>query len=92
MAINYLYSSDADRLIHDLIQTAVSTAGGDDEVSKRITFLSGDVSDPATGPNFIEHILSLFGKLDIFVSNAGICEFKNFLECVYPQYPRILIS
>ncbi|KAI1408373.1 3-oxoacyl-reductase [Hypoxylon sp. FL1857] len=41
--------------------------------------LAGDVSDPATGPALVAHAVSRFGRLDICVSNAGICQFAEFL-------------
>ncbi|KAI5860807.1 3-oxoacyl-reductase [Durotheca rogersii] len=41
--------------------------------------LAGDVSDPATGPALVRHAVARFGRLDVCVSNAGICEFAEFL-------------
>ncbi|KAI1389271.1 3-oxoacyl-reductase [Hypoxylon trugodes] len=41
--------------------------------------LAGDVSDPTTGPALVAHAVSRFGRLDICVSNAGICQFAEFL-------------
>ncbi|OTA70812.1 3-oxoacyl-reductase [Hypoxylon sp. EC38] len=41
--------------------------------------LAGDVSDPVTGPALVAHAVSRFGRLDICVSNAGICQFAEFL-------------
>ncbi|KAL8670175.1 MAG: hypothetical protein Q9168_005272 [Polycauliona sp. 1 TL-2023] len=41
----------------------------------------GDISDPETSKNLVKEVVdSLGGKLDIFVSNAGICQFAEFLE------------
>ncbi|KAI1178037.1 hypothetical protein F4777DRAFT_539153 [Nemania sp. FL0916] len=45
-----------------------------------IDHLPGDVSDPATGTALVEHAAARFnGRVDICVSNAGICEFAEFL-------------
>ncbi|KAI6086858.1 3-oxoacyl-reductase [Hypoxylon rubiginosum] len=41
--------------------------------------LAGDVSDPATGPALVSRAVARFGRLDICVSNAGICQFAEFL-------------
>ncbi|KAI1204424.1 3-oxoacyl-reductase [Annulohypoxylon truncatum] len=41
--------------------------------------LAGDVSDPSTGPALVAHAVARFGRLDICVSNAGICQFAEFL-------------
>ncbi|KAI1104379.1 3-oxoacyl-reductase [Jackrogersella minutella] len=42
--------------------------------------LAGDVSDPATGPALVARAVSRFGRLDVCVSNAGICQFAEFLS------------
>ncbi|KAI2467981.1 3-oxoacyl-reductase [Annulohypoxylon bovei var. microspora] len=42
--------------------------------------LAGDVSDPSTGPALVAHAVARFGRLDICVSNAGICQFAEFLS------------
>ncbi|XXH03258.1 hypothetical protein Hte_009656 [Hypoxylon texense] len=41
--------------------------------------LAGDVSDPSTGPALVARAVSRFGRLDVCVSNAGICQFAEFL-------------
>ncbi|KAI0155432.1 3-oxoacyl-reductase [Hypoxylon sp. FL1284] len=41
--------------------------------------LAGDVSDPATGPALVARAVARFGRLDVCVSNAGVCEFAEFL-------------
>ncbi|KAH9883519.1 3-oxoacyl-reductase [Xylariomycetidae sp. FL2044] len=42
--------------------------------------LAGDVTDPATGAALVSHAVSRFGgRLDICVSNAGVCQFAEFL-------------
>jgi L-rhamnose 1-dehydrogenase len=40
----------------------------------------GDVADPETATNFIARGVEAFGRLDTFVSNAGICPFHAFLD------------
>lgn len=48
----------------------------------RLTHLPGDVRDPSTGTKLVAHALSTFNasRLDICVSNAGICTFASFLD------------
>ncbi|KAI2640038.1 hypothetical protein GGS21DRAFT_393704 [Xylaria nigripes] len=41
--------------------------------------IPGDVTDPATSTALAEAATSHFGRLDICVSNAGICQFAEFL-------------
>ncbi|KAJ1333757.1 L-rhamnose 1-dehydrogenase [Microdochium nivale] len=43
--------------------------------------LPGDVRDPETGKALVSHAVSRFGgRLDICVSNAGVCQFAEFLS------------
>lgn len=46
------------------------------------SFLSipGDISKPETGGRLVEAVVKRWGRLDIFISNAGICQFVEFLE------------
>ncbi len=42
--------------------------------------VAGDISKPETGKELVRKAVQVFGRLDIFVSNAGICQFAEFLE------------
>lgn len=45
-----------------------------------LSHLPGDVTDPSTGAALVSHAASLYGgRVDICVSNAGICQFAEFL-------------
>ncbi|KAH6613631.1 hypothetical protein B0J18DRAFT_413988 [Chaetomium sp. MPI-SDFR-AT-0129] len=48
----------------------------------RLAHLPGDIRDPATGPALVAFTLETFSssRLDICVSNAGICTFASFLD------------
>jgi len=46
--------------------------------------LSGDISTPEAGQDLVEQTVAKFGRLDTFISNAGICKFEEFLE-ISPQ-------
>ncbi|KAB8446215.1 hypothetical protein FH972_025197 [Carpinus fangiana] len=39
----------------------------------------GDISRPETGEALVQEVVSRWGRLDVFVSNAGICRFAEFL-------------
>ena len=41
--------------------------------------VAGDISKPETGQQLVKKAVEEFGKLDIFVSNAGVCQFADFL-------------
>ncbi|KAI5309750.1 hypothetical protein KEM55_002500, partial [Ascosphaera atra] len=56
----------------------LSTSKEDEE---RLITVPGDISKPETGTQFVSEVVKKFGdRLDIFVSNAGVCEFREFLE------------
>lgn len=51
--------------------------------------LPGDVTDPETGRKLVEHAVNKFGgRLDICVSNAGICTFAEFLDLTPDLFTR----
>ncbi|KAF8416839.1 short-chain dehydrogenase/reductase-like protein SDR [Tirmania nivea] len=42
--------------------------------------IEGDITLPATAATLVSAAVSAFGHLDIFVSNAGVCQFHEFLS------------
>ncbi|OAL66151.1 short-chain dehydrogenase [Trichophyton rubrum] len=83
VAVNHLGLDNEQELISTLKQEAADILASENKVvssSRRLITVAGDVSLPETGTDFIRATVSAFGRLDIFVSNAGICEFKEFLE------------
>lgn len=42
--------------------------------------IQGDVADPETATAFVAKAAEAFGKVDVMVSNAGICPFHSFLD------------
>ncbi len=47
---------------------------------RRAVPAAGDIADPETSRRIIEVAMREFGKLDVLVSNAGICPFHTFLD------------
>jgi len=47
---------------------------------RRAVTAEGDVADPETGKRMVTAAVDAFGKLDVLVSNAGICPFHSFLD------------
>jgi L-rhamnose 1-dehydrogenase len=85
VAVNYLGASQ-DGLIASL--------GLEVEANRPSSFLAvpGDISLAQTSKDFIAATVERFGKLDVFVSNAGVCKFADFLtlpEELYQQTVRI---
>lgn len=54
-----------------------------DEQAGRLIEVEGDVSKPETGKILVEKAVEEFGGLDVFVSNAGVCQFAEFLEYMF---------
>ncbi|WP_213979843.1 SDR family NAD(P)-dependent oxidoreductase [Sphingomonas sp. dw_22] len=50
------------------------------ERGRRAIAVKGDVADPDTAGNFVSEAVDAFGKVDVMVSNAGICPFHSFLD------------
>lgn len=50
--------------------------------------VGGDVAKPETGEALVKSCVERWGKLDVFVSNAGVCQFREFLEYASSPAPR----
>jgi L-rhamnose 1-dehydrogenase len=61
---------------HDASETvaAVKAQG------RRAVQFQADVADPEAAPAFVYAATEAFGRIDVFVSNAGICPFHSFLD------------
>lgn len=70
VAINY-HSRDED---------AAGVVAAIEARGRRALAVKGDVADPATATDFVARAVDAFGKVDVMVSNAGICPFHAFLD------------
>jgi L-rhamnose 1-dehydrogenase len=52
--------------------------------------VKGDVSDPETAKDFVARAVEAFGKVDVFVNNAGICPFHAFLDMPVETFERTM--
>ncbi|KAL8744806.1 MAG: hypothetical protein Q9184_007951 [Pyrenodesmia sp. 2 TL-2023] len=48
--------------------------------STKFHSVAGDISDPETSKRLVKEMADQWGRLDIFVSNAGICTFAELLD------------
>lgn len=55
-----------------------------------LVLVPGDISQPSAGQDLVSKTVSKFGRLDIFISNAGICRFAEFLEIEPSLFQRHL--
>jgi L-rhamnose 1-dehydrogenase len=49
-------------------------------LGRRAIAVKGDVAEAASAPAFVQAAVEAFGKVDVFVNNAGICPFHGFLD------------
>lgn len=89
MGINHLGGPGDEPHLQSLLAEAAALLPAGEPVASRLVTFAGDVSKPETGARFVEHIVSSFapagagaggGRLDVFVSNAGVCQFADFLS------------
>lgn len=59
-------------------------------LGRRAIAVQGDVADPATARDFIVRAVDAFGKVDVFVNNAGICPFHAFLDMPVETFERTM--
>jgi L-rhamnose 1-dehydrogenase len=57
-------------------ESLVAEAG---DSGSKIIGVPGDIRKPESGQDLIAKTVEKFGRLDVFVSNAGVCEFADFL-------------
>jgi L-rhamnose 1-dehydrogenase len=92
VAVNHLGDPKSSEQFQSLIEEAAQSLGGKEEAQRRLIEVPGDVGDPETGKKLVAAVVEKWGRLDVFVSNAGICEFKEFLEYVPTPHDPISIT
>ena len=70
IAINYLENDE----------TARTCLAEIEATGRKGVAIQGDVADPASAAKFVNGAVEALGRVDIFVSNAGICPFHAFLD------------
>ncbi|KAK5659119.1 hypothetical protein OQA88_1209 [Cercophora sp. LCS_1] len=87
VAVNHLGLSSDSVHLSSLLSEAASLRATNPSAG-RIAHLPGDVRDPSTGPALVAFALESFStdRLDICVSNAGVCTFAEFLDLDHALY------
>ncbi|KAF3392331.1 L-rhamnose-1-dehydrogenase [Talaromyces pinophilus] len=84
VAVNHLGGPSDESLVeafHKDAQAVISELNNSNSTeTKQFITVAGDISKPETGADFVAKIVEAFGRLDVFVSNAGVCQFAEFLE------------
>ena len=87
VVINYWSDNDASygrRSAIDEVVREVQTHG------RRAVAVEGNVALPQTGVDLVRHAVDAFGKVDVLVSNAGICPFHAFLDTMTVALPTVM--
>lgn len=61
-----------------------------EEIGRGAIALAADVSLAADARRIIEHAVSLFGRVDVFVNNAGVIGRLNFLDISEAEWDRVM--
>lgn len=82
LAVNHLGDPKSAAHYQSLLDEAakIECIGSREDAEKRLVEVPGDVGDPETGKKIVAAAVERWGRLDVFLSNAGICEFRSFLE------------
>jgi L-rhamnose 1-dehydrogenase len=80
VAVNHLGDEWSEKHFKSMVEEA--------KLHHQIISVPGDISKPETAKKLIEEAVKAFGKLDILVSNAGICKFADFLQYVRDAHMR----
>ncbi|CAK7240584.1 MAG: L-rhamnose-1-dehydrogenase [Sporothrix thermara] len=88
VGINHLGGPGDEPHLKSFLEEAASLIPAGEPVESHVVTFAGDISKPETGRKFVEHIVTSFkpstpgsqGRLDVFVSNAGVCQFAEFLD------------
>ncbi len=65
---------------HDEDAGALDAIAQIEALGRRAIAVKGDVAEAASAPAFVQAAVTAFGKVDVLVSNAGICPFHAFLD------------
>lgn len=80
VAINYIGDDS-------IAQSCVSQI---EALGRKAIAIKGDVAEPETAKNFVNSAVQALGRVDVFVSNAGICPFHAFLDMPVETFERTM--
>jgi len=61
-------------------EEAAAVVAAVEALGRRAIAVDGDVAQPESATAFVAAAVEAFGRVDVFVSNAGICPFHAFLD------------
>ena len=79
----------ADVAVNDM-REASQTVAAVEALGRRAIAVQSDVADHNAAPAFLQAAVEAFGRVDVFVSNAGICPFHSFLDMPRDIFERTM--
>jgi len=80
VALNYLGAAEG----------AESAAAEIRELGRQALIVAGDVADAQTATTFVQQASNALGRVDVLISNAGICPFHSFLDMPASIFERTM--
>lgn len=74
VAVNYFPDNKSASQYQELLKEAGEGAA--------LIEVPGDITKPEAGQELVRRTVERFGKLDVFIQNAGVCQFADFLTYV----------
>lgn len=82
VAVNHFGDAKSAEQFQSMFSEATQFASNKEmKIEDRLIEVPGDISQQETGVRLVQAAVEKWGRLDVFVSNAGVCEFSEFLEC-----------
>ncbi|KAG6842237.1 hypothetical protein C0991_000207 [Blastosporella zonata] len=81
LILHYLGDSETESEIQSLRSEVESS-------DVQVVTVAGDIGDPATSTKIVDAGTKAFGRIDVLVSNAGICPFAEFLTMPHATWER----
>jgi len=79
VAVNHLDNAAGHEQFASMVEEARALPGGNVGGEDVLLSVPGDVSKQSDAESMVKRTVERWGRLDVFVSNAGICEFADFL-------------
>ncbi|EIN13793.1 NAD(P)-binding protein [Punctularia strigosozonata HHB-11173 SS5] len=83
LVLHYLGDKETEEEIQSLTTEISRSSPG-----ATVVAVPGDIADPSTARNVADVAVKNFGRIDMLVSNAGICPFSEFLSMPHSTWER----
>lgn len=82
LVLHYLGDESSAKDVREL-ETEIQSLGSSTQI------VGGDIGDPSTATAIVDTAKKCFGRIDVLVSNAGICPFHAFLTMPHDLWHKV---